>query len=173
MSPRSNLSPRPNRIRRVLVTTGLVAGASLGAAGVATAATGATTTASSSASSSGSGSPPSPPSGNAADPATMTHGPGETLLTGSDLEKATAAATTAVPGATVIRAETNSSGSYPYEVHMKKSDGTDVTVELNSDFGVITTISGFGGGPTNGQVPNGHAPDGSTPSTSTQSASRS
>ena len=46
--------------------------------------------------------------------------------------EATAAATAAVPGATVIRAETDSSGASPYEVHMKKSDGSYVTVELDA-----------------------------------------
>jgi hypothetical protein len=90
----------------------------------------------------------------------MTHGPGETLLTGTQLAQATAATNTAVPGATVIRAETNSSGDYPYEVHLKKSDGTDATVELNSSFGVITTISGFGAGPAGGPAPTGSAPAG-------------
>ncbi len=93
----------------------------------------------------------------------MTHGPNETLLTGTDLQKATAAATAAVPGATVIRAETNSASASPYEVHMKKSDGTDVTVELNSSFGVITTVSGFGAGPAGGQAPS----DSASPTTST------
>ena len=88
----------------------------------------------------------------------MAHGPNETLLTGTGLQSATAAATAAVPGATIVRAETNSSGASPYEVHMKKSDGTYVTVELNSSFGVITTISGFGGGPTGSQAPNGTPP---------------
>jgi hypothetical protein len=93
----------------------------------------------------------------------MTHGPNETLLTGSDLHSATAAATAAVPGATVIRAETDSSGASPYEVHMKKADGTFVTVELDSTFKVITTVSGFGAGP-----PGGHAPGASmAPPTST------
>ncbi len=85
----------------------------------------------------------------------MTHGPNETLLTGSDLEKATAAANTAVPSATIIRAETNSSGASPYEVHMKKSDGSEVTVELDSNFGVIATVSGFGGGPAGSPAPSG------------------
>ena len=99
-----------------------------------------------------------PPTGSAADPATLTHGPNETLLTGTDLQTATAAATAAVPGATVVRAETNSSGASPYEVHMKKSDGTYVTVELNSSFRVITTVSGFGGGPAGSQAPSGTAP---------------
>jgi hypothetical protein len=85
----------------------------------------------------------------------MTHGPNETLLTGSDLAKATAAATAAEPGATVIRAETDSSGASPYEVHMKKSDGTYVTVELDSNFSVVTTVSGFGAGPAGSPAPAG------------------
>jgi hypothetical protein len=83
----------------------------------------------------------------------MTHGPNETLLTGTDLQSATAAATAAVPGATVIRAETDSSGASPYEVHMKKADGTYVTVELDSSFKAITTVSGFGPGPQGSQSP--------------------
>jgi hypothetical protein len=90
----------------------------------------------------------------------MTHGPNETLLTGTQLQQATAAATAAVPGATVIRAETDSSGASPYEVHLKKADGTDVTVELNSTFGVVTTVTGFGGGTAGGQAQGGHAPTG-------------
>ena len=91
------------------------------------------------------------------DPAARTHGPGETLLTGRQLAKATAAADAAVPGATVVRAETNSSGASPYEVHLKKSDGTDVTVELDSNFGVVATAPGFGSGPAGGQTPTGTA----------------
>jgi hypothetical protein len=83
----------------------------------------------------------------------MTHGPNETLLTGTDLQSATAAATAAVPGATVIRAETDSSGASSYEVHMKKADGTYVTVELDSSFKAITTVSGFGLGPQGSQSP--------------------
>jgi hypothetical protein len=96
----------------------------------------------------------------------MAHGPDEALLTGTDLQTATAAATAAVPGGTIIRAETNSSGTSPYEVHMKKSDGTYVTVELNSSFGVITTVSGFGAGPAGSQAPNG-----TTPSSTSSNAS--
>ncbi len=199
------MSPKSNRLRRALVTSGLVVGASLGAAGIAAAATTSTTpsTGSSSTSAPPSGSqdmprdgtkgmppdgakgmppdgakgmppdgakhmPPDgmkgmPPDGAAPDPATMTHGPGETLLTGAQLQQATTAATGAVPGATVIRAETNSSGASPYEVHLKKADGTEVTVELNASFGVVTTVPGFGGGPAGGHAPRGAAaPSGSS-----------
>ena len=157
---------RPKKLRRVIVTGALAGGTMLGAAGIASAATSTSTTATSgpsgTATTPATGTPPAgAPQGN---PATLTHGPGETLLTGTQLTEATAAATAAVPGATVIRAETNSSGDYPYEVHMAKSDGTDVTVELDSNFKVITTISGFGAGPAGGQAPSGTAPSGTAPS---------
>ena len=80
------------------------------------------------------------------DPATLAHGPNEILLTGSDLQSATAAATAAEPGASIIRAETDSGGS-AYEVHMQKTDGTDATVKLDSSFAVTSTEQGFGSGP--------------------------
>ncbi len=73
------------------------------------------------------------------DPATLTHGPGETLLTGATLTSAVAAAEAAEPGATVVRAETDAQGA-TYEVHMKKTDGTYVTVKENASF----TETGFG-----------------------------
>ena len=83
-----------------------------------------------------------PPAGSP-DPATMTHGPGETLLTGSDLSSAVAAANTAVPGATVVRAETDNDAS-GYEVHMKKADGSYVTVNMTTGFSVTSIENGFG-----------------------------
>jgi hypothetical protein len=105
----------------------------------------------------------------------MTHGPGETLLTGTDLAKATAAAQAAEPGATVVRAETDSSGQATYEVHMKKADGTYVTVQLNADFSVKGEVSGFGPGPAGatppasgtGAPPSGRGTPGGTSSGST------
>lgn len=96
----------------------------------------------------------------------MTHGPGETLLTGTEREEAVAAAEAAVPGATVVRAETNSSGASPYEVHMKKADGSYVTVELDSSFKVVTTISGFGPGPAGSQPGSGARPPSGAPPSS-------
>lgn len=138
-------------LRKALVTGALVVGTTAGAAGIASAATG-----SSSTSGSGTTSPSAPSGGYGthvapADPATMTHGPGETLLTGTAQQKADAAASASVPGASVVRAETDSSGAGAYEVHMKKSDGSFVTVELDSGFKVIGTVSGFGaGGPGDG-----------------------
>jgi hypothetical protein len=77
-------------------------------------------------------------------PATMTHGPGETLLTGDAAAKVTAAAKQAVPGATIIRVETDSDGA-AYEAHMQKADGTFVTVKFDKSFTVTGTDAGFGG----------------------------
>jgi len=153
------MSTTGSTLRRVLVSGAVVAGAGLGAAGVASAATSTSTTpAVSSSGTSGTSGPPTAgssaaPHAGAPDPATLTHGPVETLLTGTQL--AQAAANAALPGATIVRAETNSSGDHPYEVQGKKSDGTHGTVELNSRFGVITTVTGFGAGPAGGQAPTG------------------
>ena len=165
---------RPRNARRILVTGALATGSLLGAAGIASAVTSSPTTATSGSSSTaapaaGTGTPPA--GARQGNPATMTHGPGETLLTGTQLEQAKAAATAAVPGATVIRAETNSSGGYPYEVHLSKTDGTDVTVELDSGFKVITTISGFGAGPSGGQPPAGTPSSGTAAPTPGSAAS--
>jgi hypothetical protein len=143
---------KPINVRRVLITGALAAGAMLGAAGIASAATSSSTIATTQAAAGSTATTPS--TGTAQlDPATMTHGPDETLLIGTQLTQATAAATALVPGATVIRAGTNFSGASPYEVHMSKTDGTDVTVELDANLKAITTISGFGGDPAGSQAP--------------------
>jgi hypothetical protein len=130
---------RSTRARRWIVTLAVAAGAAIGTAGVATAASGG---------GSSSGNPPSashaPPAGG--DPAKLSHGPGETLLTGATAEKVRTAALAAVPGATVIRVETDSAGA-AYEAHLRKADGTEVTVKLDSGGTVTTTQSGFGAPP--------------------------
>jgi hypothetical protein len=80
------------------------------------------------------------------DPATLSHGPGETLLTDGTADKVRQAALDKVSGATVLRVETDSEGS-PYEAHLRKSDGTEVTVKVNKQFEVTAVEKGFGGGP--------------------------
>jgi hypothetical protein len=71
------------------------------------------------------------------------HGnPNETVLTGSDASKATAAALKAVPGGTVNRVETDS-GDAVYEAHMTKADGTQVTVKVDSSFKVVSVDNGM------------------------------
>ena len=67
----------------------------------------------------------------------------ETVLTGSDAEKAKAAALKAVPGATVDRVETDADGAV-YEAHMTRSDGSKVTVKFDKDFNVTAVQDGMG-----------------------------
>ena len=51
--------------------------------------------------------------------------------------------TTAAPGATIERAETDGDS---FEVHITKADGTRATVKLNADFSVKTVEAGQAGG---------------------------
>jgi hypothetical protein len=133
-----------SRARNWLVTAALVAGAGAGTAGIASAASGGST-----GSNGSSGAFTTAATAARPNPATMTHGPGETLLTGSAAASATQAALAAVPGATVIRVETDSAGA-AYEAHLTKADGSYMTVKMNSSFKVTGTMSGFGGPPPAG-----------------------
>ena len=150
-----------------LVAAGLVAGGALAAGATAFA-----TSSSSSAPSESAGTSTTQPSGQPA------HGPGtaggaasvrsdETELTGADAAKAKAAALKAVPGGTVYRVETDA-GDAAYEAHMKKADGTLVTVKLDKNFVVTKVESGMGLGdprPTAGHGDNdGDGPGGTPPS---------
>jgi hypothetical protein len=131
------------RARAWLITAAAVTGIALGAAGVAGAASGGSPSATG-----------APAASNAApNPATMKNGPGETLLTGTTADKVKAAALAAVPGGTIIRVETDSAGS-PYEAHVTKADGTQVTVKVDAGFKVTATEAGFGGGPGRQAPPN-------------------
>jgi hypothetical protein len=120
-----------------LVGSGLVAGGILAGTHVAGAQSATSSTSTSATTTAQTGS---------TDPATVNHGPGETLLTDGTADKVKAAALAEVPGGTIIRVETDSDGS-PYEAHVRKSDGTIVTVKVDKDFNVTSTVSGFGGGP--------------------------
>jgi hypothetical protein len=95
-------------------------------------------------SSGSSGAPPG--TGQGARQGTPPQHPGETLLTDGTAQKVKDAALKKVPGATVIRVETDAEGS-PYEAHLRKSDGTDVTAKVNKQFKVTDVQQGFGGGP--------------------------
>jgi hypothetical protein len=146
-------------LRSVITGGAVILATGLGTAGVASAATTHNTSTSTSHLSVRTSTPTGVAPGN---PADLTHGPGETLLTGTDLTSAVAAATAAVPNATVVRAETDSAGS-PYEVHMLKADGSYVTVKLNASFTVTSIEKGFGTPPA-GQHPVGDLPAGTLPS---------
>ena len=72
------------------------------------------------------------------------HGTAEAPLTGATLTSAVASANAAVPNATVIGTEAGPNGTY--QVHLKKSDGTYVTVVENSSFVVTSTVKDLGPG---------------------------
>ena len=74
-----------------------------------------------------------------------TNGVKEELLTGDTAEKVKTAALAAVSGGTIERVETDAEGA-TYEAHMKKSDGSEVTVKVDSNFKVIGIETG-GPGP--------------------------
>lgn len=161
----------PNRRRSWIATAALATGLAVGAAGIAGAATGSSSSSSGTTSDTSATAPAAAPGaaadGTRPDPSTMTNGPGETLLTGDTATKVKDAALAAVPGATVIRVETDS-GDAEYEAHLKKSDGSFVTVLLDSSFKVTSTESGFGPGPQ-GQRPGG--PNAQAPSSEDSSSS--
>lgn len=84
--------------------------------------------------------------------------------------KLTAAALAKYSGATVIRAETDGDGA-AYEVHLKKADGSVVTVKFDSSYNITSTEDGFGAGPNGAHGgPGDHDGDGpaagQTPTTS-------
>ena len=73
------------------------------------------------------------------------NGKKEELLTGDTAEKVKAAALASVQGGTIERVETDAEGA-AYEAHMIKSDGSHVTVKLDSGFNVTGTETGGPGG---------------------------
>jgi uncharacterized membrane protein YkoI len=84
----------------------------------------------------------------------MGPGSGETALTGTEAEKVTASAQSAVPDGTIIRVETDSEGVY--EAHVRKADGTEVIVQVDEDYQVTGTHEMMGrgshGGPGMGET---------------------
>ena len=67
----------------------------------------------------------------------------ETLLTGDTKSKVQAAAEAKLPGATVVRVETDADGNAAYEVHMVKQDGTLATVYVDKQFDVVSVQTGM------------------------------
>ena len=162
------MNARSTGARTWLAAAAVTLGVGAGTAGIASAASDSSSTAgaaTAAAPSSGTAPNGAPPAG-AADPSTLKNGPGETLLTGTVAERVTAAAKAAVPGGTIIRVETDAQGA-TYEAHVRKADGSIVTLKLDASFKVTGTESGFGGPgggshggapPAGGQAPTAAAP---------------
>src|SRR5438067_11069134 len=89
--------------------------------------------------------PGTPPPAGQFDPTKGGHvgpnGTKEELLTGDTAEKVKAAALAAVPGGTIQRVENDAEGS-PYEAHMTKADGSQVTVKVDSNFNSTSVEDG-------------------------------
>jgi hypothetical protein len=84
----------------------------------------------------------------------------EQAVTGSRAATLKAAALKAVPGGTVIRVETDA-GDAAYEVHMKKADGSLVTVKFDQNLKLTKVESGMGqGDPAPKGAPAGGGPGG-------------
>jgi hypothetical protein len=87
--------------------------------------------------------------------------PDETVLTDGTANQVKDAALKKVPGATVLRVETDADGS-PYEAHLRKSDGSLVTAKVNKQFQVTAVQQGFGGGPGGPGGPRGGSNNGTS-----------
>jgi uncharacterized membrane protein YkoI len=136
--PQSIKESRMQGIRSKLVTGAVVATAAVSAAAIATAATTGSAS-SSSTTAAAQGQPQRDPSqgGHTVD------GKTEKLLTGDVASKVRAAALAKVSG-TVERVETNVDSSAPYEAHIRESDGTEVEVQVGSDY-TVSAVNEMGG----------------------------
>ncbi len=153
-NPTTPSGPPGSRRRRMLYAGGLLAAGTL-AGGIlagtmsasaadnsSSARASAAPSAPSQAGSGGPGSGQSPPAGGGGSTPVRSD---EKSLSAADAATVEAAALKAVPGGTVYRVETDA-GDAAYEAHMKKADGTLVTVKLDADFAVTKVESGMGAG---------------------------
>ncbi len=76
----------------------------------------------------------------------------ETALTGDTGAKVRAAAVAKLPGATVVRVETDADGHAAYEAHMVEADGTLATVYVDRQFAVTAVETGMPGGAPRAQA---------------------
>jgi hypothetical protein len=123
-------------IRSKLITVAAVGAAAVGGATVANAASSsspASTTATPTA---------SPPAPGIHGGRHSVDGRTEQPLSGDVAAKVRAAALARVSG-TVERVETNVDSSAPYEVHIRKADGTEVEVQVNKDY-TVAAVNAMG-----------------------------
>jgi hypothetical protein len=127
--------------RSQLATVAAIGAAAVGGTAIANAASlGTSSTATSTPTGSAPPTQPAPPTQR--DPSLGGHqanGKTEKLLTGDTASKVEAAAKAKFPGATIERVETDADTGSPYEAHMKKSDGSEVIVYVDSNFNVTGT----------------------------------
>ena len=126
--------------RRGLVTVGALGALALGGSALANAATGNSTTPGSSPQGSAPAQRPDPttPGGHVG-----ANGKTEAALPAAVAAKVKAAAQAKVPGGTVERVETDVDHGSPYEAHVRKADGTELEVLVDTDFNV-TAVNTMG-----------------------------
>jgi hypothetical protein len=119
------------RFRGVLAAGAIAVGLAAGSSGVAAAANGTAA---------------SPPTGTTPQSAPATPDPqnpwgpqrsDETQLQGDTLASVKSAALDKVPGATIVRIETDADGHAAYEAHLIEKDGTPATVYVDKQFDVV------------------------------------
>ena len=71
------------------------------------------------------------------------NGKTEVALPSDVAAKVRAAAKARVPGGTIERVETDVDHGSPYEAHVRKADGTELEVLVNSDF-QVTAVNTMG-----------------------------
>jgi len=126
----------PQRLPRTAALGAVVLGLGVGSYGIASAASG------SGSSSTTTTTATTPPSAAPAAPQGWgVQRSDETLLTGDALTKVTAVAQGALPGATIVRVETDADGNAKYEAHVVRSDGTLATVYVDESFQLVRVDS--------------------------------
>src|SRR3954469_19862796 len=124
--------------RSKLMTAAAGGAAAIGGAAIANAATSGSSTSTSTAPAGPGNSAQQgpPPQGGAPQGRHTLNGKTEAPLSGDKAAKVRAAALAKVSG-TVERVETNVDSSAPYEAHIRKADGTEVEVQVGSDYKVV------------------------------------
>ena len=139
------MQTKPQRLPRSAALGAVVLGLGVGSYGIASAAGG-----SGSSSTTTTTTATTPPAAAAAPQGWGGQRSDETLLTGDALTKVTAVAKEALPGATMVRVETDADGHAMYEAHVTKSDGTLATVYVDESFKLVSVETGPPGGPGGG-----------------------
>jgi hypothetical protein len=122
-------------IRSKLATAAAILAATVGGAAIAGAATSGSSSSTSTTSTSPPAGVPNPPPRDPSQSFHTVNGRSEKPLSGDTRSKVQAAALAKVAG-TVERVETNVDSTAPYEAHIRKADGSEVEVQVNSDYTV-------------------------------------
>jgi uncharacterized membrane protein YkoI len=126
-------------MRTKLTTLAAIGAAAVGGSAIASAASSGTSTTTTGAGSAAQTAQAPPAQRNPALGGHQANGKTEKLLTGDTASKVEAAAKAKVPGGTIERVETDADTGSPYEAHVRKADGSEVIVYVDSGFNVTRT----------------------------------